>query len=472
MALQKKKTPMKEQDPKERIKNYEEVPYGYTDEEALQEAERCLQCKHQPCVDGCPVRVPIPQFIEAIKAGDVVEANQIIKSKNNLPAVCGRVCPQEEQCEDVCVMGIKNEPVAIGRLERYVADYNMEKGTDKSSVEEIEKEKIAELEGRKVAVIGSGPAGLTAAADLAKYGLKVTIFEALHDTGGVLRYGIPEFRLPKKIVDQEVESIKELGVDIELNVVVGKSITIDEIFEQGYESVFIGVGAGLPRFLGIPGENLNGVYSANEFLTRVNLMKAYKYPEYKTPVIVGDRVAVVGAGNVAMDSARTAKRLGAENVFIVYRRAREQMPARSEEIHHAEEEGIELKLLNNPVAIHGKDGRVDKMECLKMELGEKDDSGRRRPVPIEDSNWMLDLDTVIIAIGQNPNPLLTKNTKDLETKSWGGIVVDEDQQTSREGVYAGGDVVTGAATVIKAMGAGKTAAENIKEYLLNTDKEN
>jgi glutamate synthase (NADPH/NADH) small chain len=472
MALQKKKTPMKEQDPKERIKNYEEVPYGYTDEEALQEAERCLQCKHQPCVDGCPVRVPIPQFIEAIKAGDVVEANQIIKSKNNLPAVCGRVCPQEEQCEDVCVMGIKNEPVAIGRLERYVADYNMEKGTDKSSGEEIEKTKIPELEGRKVAVIGSGPAGLTAAADLAKYGLKVTVFEALHDTGGVLRYGIPEFRLPKKIVNQEVEAIKELGVDIELNVVVGKSITIDEIFEQGYESVFIGVGAGLPRFLNIPGENLNGVYSANEFLTRVNLMKAYKYPEYKTPVIVGDKVAVVGAGNVAMDSARTAKRLGAEDVYIVYRRAREQMPARSEEIHHAEEESIELKLLNNPVAIHGKDGRVDKMECLKMELGEKDDSGRRRPVPIEGSNWMLDVDTVIIAIGQNPNPLLTKNTKDLETKSWGGIVVDNDQQTSRKGVYAGGDVVTGAATVIKAMGAGKTAAENIKEYLLNKDKEN
>jgi len=471
MALQKKKTPMKEQDPKQRIKNYEEVPYGYTDEEALQEAERCLDCKHQPCVDGCPVKVPIPQFIEAIKAGDVVEANQIIKSKNNLPAVCGRVCPQEEQCEDVCVMGIKNEPVAIGRLERYVADYNMEKGSDKSSKEEIEKMKIPELEGRKAAVIGSGPAGLTAAADLAKYGLKVTVFEALHDTGGVLRYGIPEFRLPKAIVDKEVESIKELGVDIELNVVVGKSLTVDEIFEQGYESVFIGVGAGLPRFLNIPGENLNGVYSANEFLTRVNLMKAYKYPEYKTPVIVGDRVAVVGAGNVAMDSARTAKRLGAEEVFIVYRRAREQMPARSEEIHHAEEEGIELKLLNNPAAIHGREGRVDKMECIKMELGEKDDSGRRRPVAVEGSNWMLDLDTVIIAIGQNPNPLLTKNTKDLETKSWGGIVVGEDQQTSREGVYAGGDVVTGAATVIKAMGAGKKAAQNIKEYLLKKDKE-
>ncbi len=467
MSLKKNKTPMREQDPEKRINNFEEVPFGYSDEEAVLEAERCLQCKHQPCVNGCPVKVPIPQFIEAIKAGDVVEANQIIKAKNNLPAVCGRVCPQEEQCEDVCVMGIKNEPVAIGRLERYVADYNMEKGTDKSSADEIEKMKIPELEGRKVAVIGSGPAGLTAAADLAKYGLKVTIFEALHDTGGVLRYGIPEFRLPKSIVDKEVESIKELGVDIELNVVVGKSITIDEIFEQGYESVFIGVGAGLPRFLGIPGENLNGVYSANEFLTRVNLMKAFKYPEYKTPVIVGDKVAVVGAGNVAMDSARTAKRLGAEDVFIVYRRAREQMPARSEEIHHAEEEGIDLKLLNNPVALHGKDGCVDKMEVVKMELGEKDDSGRRRPIPIEDSNWMLDVDTVIIAIGQNPNPLLTKNTKDLDTKSWGGIVVDEDQQTSREGVYAGGDVVTGAATVIKAMGAGKTAAENIKEYLLN-----
>ena len=467
MSLQKKKTPMREQDPKERIKNYKEVPFGYTDQEALMEVERCLQCKHQPCVDGCPVKVPIPQFIQAIKDGDVVEANQIIKTKNSLPAVCGRVCPQEEQCEELCVMGIKNEPVAIGRLERYVSDYNMERGTDKSSPEEIEKMKIPELQGRKVAVIGSGPAGLTAAADLAKYGLEVTIFEALHDTGGVLRYGIPEFRLPKSIVDKEVEAIKELGVDIELNVVVGKSLTIDEIYEQGYESIFIGVGAGLPRFLGIPGENLNGVYSANEFLTRVNLMKAFKYPEYKTPVIIGDKVAVVGAGNVAMDSARTAKRLGAEDVFIVYRRARNQMPARSEEIHHAEEEGIELKLLNNPVAIHGKDGCVDQMECLKMELGEKDDSGRRRPIPIEDSNWMLDVDTVIIAIGQNPNPLLTRNTKDLDTESWGGIIVDDNQQTSREGVYAGGDVVAGAATVIKAMGAGKQAVESIKNYLLN-----
>ncbi|ODS50989.1 MAG: glutamate synthase (NADPH/NADH) small chain [Halanaerobium sp. 4-GBenrich] len=470
MALQKKKTPMKEQKPEERIKNFDEVPFGYSDEEAIAEAERCLQCKHQPCVEGCPVHVPIPQFIQSILDEDVVKANQIIKSKNNLPAVCGRVCPQEEQCEDVCVMGIKNEPVAIGRLERYVADYNMEKGTDRTKAEEVEKLKIPELEGRKVAVIGAGPAGLTAAADLAKYGLDVTIFEALHDTGGVLRYGIPEFRLPKKIVDQEVEAIKELGVEIKLNVVVGKSITVEELFDQGYESMFIGVGAGLPRFLNIPGENLNGVYSANEFLTRVNLMKAYKYPEYRTPVVVGDRVAVVGAGNVAMDSARTAKRLGAEDVYIVYRRAAEQMPARSEEIHHAQEEGIEFKLLNNPVAIHGKDGRVDKMECLKMKLGEKDDSGRRRPIPIEGSNWMLDLDTVVIAIGQNPNPMLTSNTKDIETKSWGGIKVDENQQTSREGVYAGGDVVTGAATVIKAMGAGKTAAENIKNYLLNKSK--
>ncbi|MGP3777505.1 NADPH-dependent glutamate synthase [Halanaerobium saccharolyticum] len=470
MALQKKKTPMKEQAPEERIKNFNEVPFGYSDDEAVVEAERCLQCKHQPCVEGCPVHVPIPQFIQAVIDGDVEEAGQILKSKNNLPAVCGRVCPQEEQCENVCVMGIKNEPVAIGRLERYVADYNMERGSDKSSAAELEKMKVPELEGRKAAVIGAGPAGLTAAADLAKYGLDVTIFEALHETGGVLRYGIPEFRLPKKIVDQEVEAIKELGVDIQLNVVVGKSITVDELFAKGYESVFIGVGAGLPRFLNIPGENLNGVYSANEFLTRVNLMKAFKYPEYKTPVVVGDKVAVVGAGNVAMDAARTAKRLGAEDVYIVYRRAEEQMPARSEEIHHAREEGIEFKLLNNPVAIHGEDGRVARMECQQMKLGEKDDSGRRRPIPIEGSNWMLDLDTVIIAIGQNPNPLLTSNTKDLKTKSWGGIEVNDDQQTSREGVYAGGDVVTGAATVIKAMGAGKTAAENIKNYLLEKSK--
>lgn len=470
MSLQKNKTPMKEQKAEKRIKNFEEVPFGYSKEEALLEAERCLQCKHQPCVDGCPVGVPIPQFIQALKDGDPKEANQIIKSKNNLPAICGRVCPQEEQCEARCVMGIKNEAVAIGRLERYVADYNLKEGTAKSSAAELEKLKIPELKGKKVAVIGSGPASLSAAADLAKYGLKVTLFEALHKTGGVLRYGIPEFRLPKNIVDQEVESIQALGVEISLNVVVGKSITIQELFEQNYESIFIGVGAGLPRFLNIPGENLNGVYSANEFLTRVNLMKAFKYPEYKTPVAVGNKVAIVGAGNVAMDAARTAKRLGAEEVYIVYRRSEEQMPARSEEIHHAREEGIEFKLLNNPVAIHGEAGRVKAMKCQQMELGEKDDSGRRRPLPIENSNWNLELDTVIIAIGQNPNPLLTANTKDLETKSWGGIKVDSGQKTSREGVYAGGDIVTGGATVIQAMGAGKKAAQNIKDYLLKKSK--
>lgn len=461
---------MREQEPEKRIKNFEEVPLGYNEQEAAVEAARCLQCKDQPCVKGCPVSVPIPQFIKALKAGNLVEANQIIKSKNNLPAICGRVCPQEEQCEQLCVLGIKNEPVAIGRLERYVADYNMERRTDKSETAELEKIKIPELVGKKVAVVGAGPAGLTAAADLAKYGLNVTIFEALHETGGVLRYGIPEFRLPKAIVDREVETIKELGVEIELNVVIGKSITIDELFEQGYQAVFIGVGAGLPKFLNIPGENLNGVYSSNEFLTRVNLMKAFKYPEYKTPVSVGTKVAVVGAGNVAMDAARTAKRLGAQDVYIVYRRAAEQMPARSEEVHHAQEEGIEFKLLNNPVAIHGKDGRVSKMECEQMQLGEKDSSGRRRPEPLVDSNWMLEIDTVIIAIGQNPNPLLTSNTKDLETRSWGGIVAGKEQETSREGVYAGGDIVTGGATVIEAMGAGKRAAENIKNYLLNKTK--
>lgn len=461
---------MQEQKAEKRIKNFEEVPFGYTKEEALIEAERCLQCQHKPCVEGCPVGVPIPQFIQALKNGNPEEANQIIKSKNNLPAICGRVCPQEEQCEAKCVMGIKNEAVAIGRLERYVADYNLEKETAEASENELKKLKISKLIDKKVAVIGSGPASLAAAADLAKYGLKVTIFEALHKTGGVLRYGIPEFRLPKIIVEQEVESIKKLGVEINLNVVVGKSITIEELFEQGYKAIFIGVGAGLPRFLNIPGENLNGVYSANEFLTRVNLMKAFKYPEYKTPVAVGNKVAIVGAGNVAMDAARTAKRLGADDVYVVYRRSEEQMPARSEEIHHAQEEGIEFKLLNNPVKIKGENGKVKAMECQKMELGEKDDSGRRRPLPIKNSIWDLELDTVIIAIGQNPNPLLTANTKNLETKSWGGIKVDSGQQTSREGVYAGGDIVTGGATVIQAMGAGKKAARNIKNYLLEKSK--
>ncbi len=458
MALQKEKTPMKSQDPEERINNFDEVPLGYSDEEAMQEAERCLQCKHQPCVDGCPVSVPIPQFIKKVKEGEFSKANEIIKSKNNLPAVCGRVCPQEEQCEKVCVMGEKFEPVAIGKLERFVADKALEDGEKDV---EIKNDKKTE----KIAVVGAGPAGLTAAADLAKEGFSVTLFEALHATGGVLRYGIPQFRLPKEIVDKEVELIKDLGVDIRLNTIIGKTLTIDELFEKGYSAVFIGAGAGLPRFLGLEGENLNGVYSANEYLTRVNLMKAYKFPEYKTPIKVGDRVAVIGGGNVAMDSARTAKRLGAEEVMVVYRRSEEQMPARNEEIEHAKEEGIEFKLLNNPVAFHGEDGKLTQMECIEMKLGEKDKSGRRRPIPVDDSNWMMDVDIVIIAIGQSPNPVLTNNTRGLETKSWGGIIVDDKLETTREGVFAGGDVVTGAATVIKAMGAGKTGAKNIKRYL-------
>ncbi|MGM0409306.1 MAG: NADPH-dependent glutamate synthase [Bacillota bacterium] len=463
MALQKEKTPMKAQDADKRINNFEEVPLGYSDEEAMQEAERCLQCEHQPCVDGCPVSVPIPQFIKKVKEGEFSEANKIIKSKNNLPAVCGRVCPQEEQCEEVCVMGEKFEPVAIGRLERFVSDKALE--NEEENKDKIEEENLKNKLDKKVAVVGAGPAGLTAAADLAKEGFEVTLFEALHKTGGVLRYGIPQFRLPKEIVDQEVELIKELGVEIKLNTIIGKTMTVDELFENGYEAVFIGAGAGLPRFLGIDGENLNGVYSANEYLTRVNLMKAYKFPKYKTPIKVGDRVAVIGGGNVAMDSARTAKRLGAKEVMVVYRRSEEQMPARDEEIEHAKEEGIEFELLNNPIAFHGQEGKLTQMECIEMELGEKDDSGRRRPIAIEDSNWMLDVDIAIIAIGQSPNPVLTENTRGLETKSWGGIVVDDKLQTTREGVFAGGDVVTGAATVIKAMGAGKEGAKNIKEYL-------
>lgn len=474
-----KKTPMRSQNPEERINNFKEVPYGYNKEEAVQEAERCLQCPHSPCVDGCPVEVPIPEFIKEIKNGNIEEANRLIKSKNNLPAICGRVCPQEEQCEQLCVMGKNSEPVAVGRLERFAADYMLEKEDDENKSKTIQENENngeiiegdnkeddpVETDKKKVAVVGAGPAGLTAAADLAGAGFEVTVFEALHKTGGVLQYGIPEFRMPKAIVDQEVDGIRKLGVDIRMDVVVGKTITIDELFDQGYQAVFIGSGAGLPRFLNLPGENLNGVYSANEFLTRVNLMKAYKYPQYKTPVKVGNKVAVIGGGNVAMDSARTAKRLGADEVYVVYRRAEEQMPARDEEIEHAKEEGIIFRLLNNPVAIHGKEGKVDKMECIKMELGEKDESGRRRPLPVEGSNWMLDVETVIIAIGQNPNPILANNTRGLETEAWGGIIVDENMETSREGVFAGGDIVTGAATVIRAMGAGKKAAKSIKEYL-------
>ncbi len=469
MALQREKTAMRNQTPEKRKKNFNEVPLGYNIDEAINEANRCLQCPTAPCVNGCPVEVPIPEFIKAIKENDIAKAIDIMKSKNNLPAICGRVCPQEEQCEQVCIMGKKNQPVAVGRLERYVGDQALaaiEKQADTTNqADQGTTTRINKKE--KIAVVGAGPAGLTAAADLAKEGFQVTLFEALHDTGGVLRYGIPEFRLPKGIVDKEVEEIKKLGVDVQLNVIIGKTITIDELFAEDYKAVFIGTGAGLPKFLNIPGKNLNGVYSANEFLTRVNLMKAYKYPEYDTPVKIGKKVAVIGGGNVAMDSARTALRLGAEEVSIVYRRSEDELPARNEETEHAKEEGIVFRLLNNPVAFQGKNGRVNSMECLKMELGEKDKSGRPRPMAIEGSNWMLDVDSVIIAIGQNPNPLLTSSTSNLKTESWGGIIVDGSLSTSIPGVFAGGDTVTGAATVIKAMGAGKKAAKSIMEYLSN-----
>ncbi|TDX48252.1 NADPH-dependent glutamate synthase [Orenia marismortui] len=463
MSKETKKTKMPEQNPKERISNFDEVTLGYSAEDAINEAKRCLQCKNPLCMQGCPVEIDIPDFIALVAEGKFAEAAQKIKEKNNLPAICGRVCPQEEQCEQKCIVGIKNEPVAIGRLERFVADYVR----DTEVIEGVMKQ-----EKGKVAIVGAGPAGLTAAADLAKVGYQVTIFEAFHEAGGVLTYGIPEFRLPKEIVKDEVDKIKQLGVEIKLNHVIGKIKRVDELFEDGYDAVFVGTGAGLPRFLGLEGENLNGVYSANEFLTRVNLMKAYRFPEYKTPVYVGKRVAVIGAGNVAMDAARTALRLGAEESMIVYRRAREQMPARAEEIHHAEAEGIKFKLLNNPTKILGdENGFVTGMECIKMELGEPDDSGRRRPVPIEDSEWIMDVDTVIMAIGQSPNPILLKDSPEIETTDWGTILADDRTgKTSKEGVFAGGDTVTGAATVIQAMGAGKRAARAIDEYIQGSNK--
>ncbi len=452
------KVAMPEQEPDVRNKNFSEVALGYTKEMAMEEAARCLNCKHKPCMDGCPVNVPIPGFIEKVAEGDFEAAYEIITSENALPAICGRVCPQENQCEGKCVRGIKGEPVAIGRLERFVADYHM--ANAKPSEVKIEKN------GKRVAVVGSGPAGITCAGELIKKGYDVTVFEALHKAGGVLSYGIPEFRLPKDLVAKEIETVEKLGVDIETNVIVGRSVTIDELMEQGYEAVFVGSGAGLPRFLNIPGENLLGVYSANEFLTRVNLMKAYKFPEAPTPVKVGKKVAVVGAGNVAMDAARTAKRLGAEEVYIVYRRSEEELPARAEEVHHAKEEGIIFKLLNNPCEIHGKDGWVTGIEVIKQELGEPDESGRRSPKPVEGSNYVIDVDTVVIAIGQSPNPLIRQTSPGLDTQKWGGIIVEEDtMKTSKDGVYAGGDTVTGAATVILAMGAGKKAAKAIDEYL-------
>ena len=454
------KVPMPEQDPNVRNKNFEEVALGYTKEMAMEEATRCINCKNKPCMSGCPVCVRIPEFIAKVAAGEFEEAYKIITSTNGLPAVCGRVCPQENQCEGKCIRGIKGEPVSIGRLERFVADYHMAHSNDDAVK--------PESNGIKVAVVGAGPAGLTCAGDLAKLGYEVTIFEAFHKAGGVLVYGIPEFRLPKAIVQKEVENLEALGVKVETDMVIGRVLSIDEIMEMGFKAVFIGSGAGLPSFMGIEGEALVGVYSANEYLTRANLMKAY-LDDYDTPIIKSKNVAVVGGGNVAMDAARTALRLGAENVYIVYRRGMEELPARGEEVHHAIEEGIIFKTLNNPVKLIGdEDGRVCKMECVEMELGEPDASGRRRPIAKEGSNFTIETGTVIVAIGQSPNPLIRHTTPGLDCQSWGGIIVDEDSmKTSKDGVYAGGDVVTGAATVILAMGAGKKAAKAMDEYLQN-----
>ena len=453
-----KKNEMPSQAPEVRNKNFLEVALGYTQEQALDEAKRCLNCKNKPCVSGCPVNIHIPDFIQKVAQGDFEGAYQVITQSSSLPAVCGRVCPQESQCEQKCVRGIKGEPVAIGRLERFVADWH--------NAHTCEAPQRPAPNGHKVAVVGSGPAGLTCAGDLAKKGYEVTVFEALHTAGGVLVYGIPEFRLPKAIVQKEIDGLKALGVKVETNMVIGRVLSVDELLEQGFEAVFIGSGAGLPRFMNIPGENLKGVYSANEFLTRVNLMKAY-LPGSDTPIQHARRVAVVGGGNVAMDAARCAKRLGAEEVFIVYRRSEKELPARAEEVEHAKEEGIVFHLLNNPTKILGDEqGNVTGMECVRMELGEPDASGRRRPVEVPGSEFVLEVDSVIMAIGTSPNPLIKFTTQGLETQKWGGIVVEEATGlTSRERVYAGGDAVTGAATVILAMGAGKTAAQAIHKAL-------
>ncbi len=462
------KNPMPSQEPKVRAHNFKEVALGYDEAVAIDEALRCLECKNPSCVAGCPVNIRIPEFIKKVKEGDFEGAYNIISATSSLPAVCGRVCPQETQCEAKCVRGIKGEPVGIGRLERFVADWH-----------NAHSDKIPECaapNGKKVAVIGSGPSGLTCAGDLAKKGFDVTVFEALHLAGGVLVYGIPEFRLPKKIVAKEIENLKAMGVKLETNIIIGKTLTVDELFDMGFEAVFIGSGAGLPRFMGIPGESFKGVYSANEYLTRSNLMKSYEN-EPVTPIMKGGKVAVVGGGNVAMDAARTALRLGAEKVYIVYRRSMEELPARREEVEHAIEEGIEFKLLNNPVEIIGfnnpddprdpKNGFVTGMKCIRMELGEPDEKGRRRPVEIPDSEFLLEVDTVIMSIGTSPNPLIKATTEGLEVNRHGGIIVEElSGKTSRDGVYAGGDAVTGAATVISAMGAGKLAAKSIAEYLL------
>lgn len=466
MPVSQKKHEMPTQSPEIRAKNFKEVALGYSEETAVAEAQRCLNCKNRPCVSGCPVNVHIPDFISKIKEGDFEGAYREISLSSTLPAVCGRVCPQETQCESKCTLGIKFEPVGIGRLERFVADWHNENQTAAPDA--------PQSNGHRVAIVGSGPSGLTCAGDLAKKGYKVTIFEALHTAGGVLVYGIPEFRLPKSIVAKEVDTLKALGVDIETNVVIGKTLTVDGLFDMGYEAVFIGSGAGLPNFMGIPGESLKGVYSANEFLTRSNLMKAYK-DDPVTPIMKGGKVAIIGGGNVAMDAARTALRLGADKVYVVYRRSMEELPARKEEVEHAMEEGIDFRLLNNPVEILGynnpdnprdeKNGFVTGMKCIKMELGEPDAKGRRRPIPIEGSEFILDVDTVVVSIGTSPNPLIKSTTKGLEVNERGGIIINEDGLTTRDCVYAGGDAVTGAATVISAMGAGKHAAKAIDEYL-------
>ena len=453
------RTDMPQQEPAVRAKNFLEVATGYTIQMALDEASRCLHCKHKPCVNGCPVNINIPDFIKMITEENFEGAYQVISESSSLPAVCGRVCPQESQCESKCVRGIKTEPVAIGRLERFVADYHNEHSTEK-----IQK---PESNGHKVAVIGSGPSGLTCAGDLAKLGYEVTIFEALHTAGGVLQYGIPEFRLPKAIVNKEVDNLRDLGVNVETNMVIGRVLSIDELMEDGYEAVFIGSGAGLPRFMNIPGENLKGVYSANEFLTRVNLMKAYKEGS-TTPIMHAKRVAVVGGGNVAMDAARSALRLGEEEVNIIYRRSDAELPARAEEVHHAKEEGIIFRTLTNPVEILGDDDdAVTGIKCVEMELGEPDASGRRRPIVKEGSEFTIPMDCVIMSIGTSPNPLIKSTTEGLDTQKWGGIIADEDGLTSRPFVYAGGDAVTGAATVILAMGAGKKAAVAIDKAIKN-----
>ena len=453
-----RRTLMPKRPPKERIKDFQEVALGFTEEDALAEAARCLQCPNPTCISGCPVEIDIKSFIRFIREGDFDSAIRKIKEKNNLPGICGRVCPQEIQCEEVCVLNRKGAPIAIGALERFAADYERSKG-----LVETERGKPT---GMNVAIIGSGPAGLTAAGDLARLGHEVTIFEALHAPGGVLTYGIPEFRLPKSIVRDEIEYVKRLGVKIMTSIIVGRTITLDEIFEMGFHAVFIGTGAGAPKFLYIPGENLNGIYSANELLTRCNLMKAYLFDEYDTPIHIGKRVAVIGAGNVAMDAARVALRLGAEEVTIVYRRSEAEMPARIEEIRNAREEGIKFRTLTAPVRFLGENGWVKRIECIRMRLGEPDDTGRRRPIPIEGSNFLLEADMVVVAIGQNPNPTLTRTVEGLETDRKGLIITDENGRTSIPGVWAGGDIVTGEATVISAMGAAKRAARDIHNYLM------